>query len=135
MSAEFHFEIDPVRRIVLLTLSGVFAGGDFADLAAARADTYRRLGRDPAGYAALIDVRGLALRSPETQAAFAALLGDRAYRSRRIALVVDRSPAWTRRQRELTTHPRIAGFSDPASALTWLLDDDSTQQLPLRAAG
>ena len=135
MSASFHYDVDAARNLVRLTMSGFFHRQDILAMTAARAEAYRQLNCAPNAHVTLIDVRGLKIQSQETMDAFGAMLGVREFRSRRLALVLAQTLARTQVERVLASRPGVTGFSDPAAALAWLLDDEADQAPRLRAVG
>jgi hypothetical protein len=135
MSASFNYDVDPARDLVRLTMSGFFHRQDILALTTARAEAYRQLDCAPNAHVTLIDVRGLKIQSQESMDAFGAMLGVREYRSRRLALVLAQTLARTQVERVLASRPGVAGFSDPAAALAWLLEDEADQEPRRRAVG
>lgn len=124
MDARFAIDVDPHRDLVRITLAGFFTPADVQRFAAARDAAHRRLACAPNRHLTLADVREMAIQTQEAVAAFAAVLADPRYQSRKLAFVFASSLA--RNQLLRAAQGRGAGlFAEPAEAEAWLLADDA----------
>ena len=130
MSAAFAIEIDPSRDLVRIRMSGFF---DHASIAAFVVDlraAHRKLRCGPNRFVTVNDIRDMKIQSQDIVAAFQAMLGDPAIRSRRLAFVVSSTLARMQLMRVISDRTAQC-FTDAADAEAWLLDADSDQAPPL----
>ena len=87
MSANFSIQVDPLRDLVRIHMTGFFSPEDIENFLAARTDAHRRLRCPPNAHLTLNDVSGMKIQSQEVVAAFRTMLAAPEYQSRRLAFV------------------------------------------------
>jgi hypothetical protein len=134
MSAQFHFDVEPARDLVRITMSGFFTATDIEAFLAGRATAHRRLACAPNRHLTLNDVRGMKIQSQQAVAAFQRMLADPDYRSRRLAFVVDQTLALFQLERALANRDARC-FATVAEAEDWLFAPRAEDRpAPLRRA-
>jgi len=121
MSAEFHIDVDSARNLVRITMSGFYSAADIEAFLVAREAAHRRLACAPNAHLTLNDLRGMKIQSQDAVVAFRRLLADPAYRSRRLAFVIDRTLARAQLERALADRDARC-FSSCEEAEAWLLE-------------
>lgn len=123
MDGTFAFTVDPDRDLVRTRLAGFFDDAVIAGYLEARAAAFRQLRCGPNRHLSLTDVREMKIQSQDMVAAFARILADPAYRSRRLAFVVANSLARMQLRRALGERAGngVELFVDMAEAERWLL--------------
>ena len=123
MDGSFHFRVDPARNLIVTTISGFFDDATYARYMAARAAAFRELRCGPNEHLSLSDLRGMNIQSQEIVTAFAAMLAQPTYQSKRLGLVIGSSLARMQLSRALGT--RAGGnaqvFQDYDEAEHWVL--------------
>jgi len=134
MKAKFAIEIEPLRGMLRISMTGMFMLADVRAFADARREAHRALGLAKNAHLTLNDVRQMIIQPQDTVGAFYEMLADPAYRSRRLAFVT--APTLVRGQllRALDGRDDARCFSDPAQAELWLLEAASGTA-PLRRFG
>jgi hypothetical protein len=127
MSAYFHFDVDPDRDLVRITMAGFFTPGDIQQFLAARRVAHRQLRCGRNEHVTLNDLRGMKIQPQDSVAGFRDLLSDPEYRSRRLAFVTD--PTLALYQLERCLDGRVARcFSHPVPAEAWLFEADGVRR-------
>lgn len=135
MSAHFSIKVDPVRNLVRIEMSGLFAPADIADFLEARRRAHERLRCPPNAHLTLNDVRGMKIQHQEQVADFQAMLADPDYRSRRLAFVAAPTLARAQLARAVAGRSDTRLFDDPAEAEAWLLAAEEEPALRRAANG
>ena len=126
MSADFSFAVDRGLGLVRIRMAGLFEPDDVAAFREARRRAHAELGCAPNRHSTLNDVRAMKIQPQASVAAFAELLADCEYRSRRLAFVV--APTLARGQLMRALGGREARcFDDPGEAEAWLLAADAQE--------
>ncbi|QIG81207.1 hypothetical protein [Stakelama tenebrarum] len=126
-------DIDMSRNLLKLSLGGFYAPEDVARLAGARAEALVKLGCPPNRHLTLADVREMKIQPPETVVAFATMMDDNRYRSRKMAFVCP--PSLARMQLMRVAQHRVARlFVEPGAAERWLFSDDESDTLDKNSA-
>jgi len=110
-------------------MSGFFTPRDIEGFLAARAAAHNQLRCGPNEHLTLNDVRGMKIQSQQAVAAFQRMLTDPAYRSRKLAFVVDKTLALFQLERALANRDARC-FSDVNEALLWLFAPDGKAAMP-----
>jgi hypothetical protein len=131
MSARFAFDIDRARGLVRITMGGFYTPADVRAFLEARREAHEALGWPANAHVTLNDIREMAPQPQTMVDAFAEMLADPEYRSRRLAFVVSPTLARSQVMRALASRAGRC-FADPATAEAWLLEADVE---PLRKAG
>lgn len=129
MSARFHFEVDPARDLVRITMSGFYTARDIEAFLAARAAAHAKLECGHNQHLTLNDVRGMKIQSQDSVQAFQRMLADPAYRSRRLAFVVDQTLALFQLERALANRDARC-FATVEQAEAWLFERRTGEPLP-----
>ncbi len=126
MDGTFAFTVDPDRDLVRTRLTGFFDDAVIARYLEARAAAFRQLRCGPNRHLSLTDVRDMKIQSQDMVAAFAGILADPAYRSRRLAFVVATSLARMQLRRALGERAGngVELFVDMAEAERWLMSGE-----------
>jgi len=104
-------------------MNGLLLPGDVADFSVARRKAFALLGCAIGQQVTLTDLRTLRILPRETVDAFALLLSDTRFRSRRLAFVV--APSLVRNQLiRVLAGLNARCFDDLAEGRAWLLDED-----------
>ena len=93
MAAHFTVRAEPSRDLVRITMSGFFTPDDIQAFYDARAVEHRRLTCGPNQHVTLNDLTDMKVQAQDIVGTFQELLADPAYRSRKLAFVVDRTLA------------------------------------------
>jgi hypothetical protein len=124
MAAQFTVRAEPSRDLIRIAMSGFFNPDDIQAFCDARAAQHARLTCGPNQHVTLADLRAMKVQAQDVVAAFQNLLADPAYRSRKLAFVVDRTLARSQLTRAL--NGRIAKcFENRVEAEQWLFAHDS----------
>jgi hypothetical protein len=123
MAAHFTVRAEPSRDLIRITMSGFFNADDVQAFYEERAAQHARLTCGPNQHVTLNDVSAMKVQSQEVVAAFQDLLADAAYRSRRLAFVVDRTLARSQLMRALNGRTAKC-FENRAEAEQWLFAHD-----------
>lgn len=123
MTAHFTVGAEPSRDLVRITMSGFFTPADIQAFYDARAVEHARLTCGPNQHVTLSDVSAMKVQSQDIVSAFQNLLGDSAYRSRKLAFVVDRTLARSQLMRALNGRTARC-FENRAEAEKWLFAHD-----------
>ena len=124
MAAHFTIRAEPSRDLIRITMSGFFTPADIQAFCDARAVEHARLTCGPNQHVTLTDVTQMKVQSQDVVAAFQTLLADSAYRSRKLAFVVDRTLARSQLMRALNGRTAKC-FEDRVTAERWLFAHDS----------
>ena len=123
MSAHFTVRADPAKDLVRIKLSGFFTETDICAFFEARAVEHARLTCGPNQHLTLTDLTEMKVQAQDVVGAFRNLLSDPAYRSRRLAFIVNKTLARSQLMRALDG--RVARcFEDPVAAEYWVLSSD-----------
>jgi hypothetical protein len=128
MSARFHIEVEPANDLVRIRMGGLFTPDDIAAFAAARQEAHARLRCAANGHLTLNDLREMKIQPQESVAAFGAMLGDPAYRSRRLAFVIGPTLARSQLLRALSGRGAPC-FDTVREAEFWLFAGDVAERL------
>lgn len=123
MAAHFTVRAEPSRDLIRITMAGFFAPADIQAFYDARAAEHARLTCGANQHVTLNDLTAMKVQSQDVVAAFQNLLGDPAYRSRRLAFVVDRTLARSQLMRALNGRTAKC-FEDRVAAEKWLFAHD-----------
>jgi len=124
MAAQFTVRAEPSRDLIRITMSGFFSPDDIQAFCTARAAEHARLTCGPNQHVTLNDLRAMKVQAQDVVAAFQDLLADPAYRSRKLAFVVDRTLARSQLMRALNGRTARC-FENRVEAEQWLLAHDS----------
>ncbi len=123
MSANFSIQVDPIRDLVRIQMSGFFGQDDIESFLAARSDAHRKLRCPPNAHLTLNDVSGMKIQSQDVVAAFQAMLAAPDYRSRRLAFVTGSTLARGQLMRASVGRP-VRCFDSVAAAEAWLFEPE-----------
>lgn len=132
MSARFQIDVDPARDLVRITMSGFYSAGDIDSFLAKREAAHRLLTCGPNEHLTLNDVRGMKIQSQDSVQAFQQMLSDPAYRSRRLAFVVDQTLALFQLERALANRDARC-FATVQQAEAWLFERRAGEPAPAAA--
>ena len=116
----FTIEVDIARSLVRIAMAGFFGPHDIARFVAERAAVHAQLTCAPNQHMTLNDLRGMKIQSQDAVAAFRAILGDPAYRSKRLSVVVSQTLARSQLMRALEGRDARC-FETVTMAEAWLL--------------
>ena len=123
MAAHFTVRAEPSRDLIRITMSGFFSPDDIQAFRDARAVEHARLTCGPNQHVTLNDVSAMKVQAQDVVAAFQNLLADPAYRSRKLAFVVDRTLARSQLMRALKGRSAKC-FENRVEAEQWLFAHD-----------
>lgn len=123
MAAHFTVRAEPSRDLIRITMSGFFTPDDIQAFYDARAAEHARLTCGPNQHVTLNDVSTMKVQAQDVVAAFQSLLADPAYRSRKLAFVVNRTLARSQLMRALNGRTAKC-FENRVEAEQWLLAHD-----------
>lgn len=123
MSAHFTVLAEPARDLIRIQMAGFFTRDDIRAFYAARETEHARLTCGPNQHLTLNDLTRMKVQSQDAVAAFQELLGDPAYKSRKLAFVVDRTLARSQLMRALNGRDAKC-FEDKVEAEKWLFAFD-----------
>ncbi|MGN6819408.1 MAG: hypothetical protein ACTHJR_12130 [Sphingomonas sp.] len=123
MAAHFTVRAEPSRDLIRITMSGFFTPDDIQAFYDARAAEHARLTCGPNQHITLNDLKGMKVQAQDIVATFQSLLADPAYRSRKLAFVVDRTLARSQLMRALNGRTAKC-FEDRVTAERWLFAHD-----------
>lgn len=123
MSAHFTVRAEPARDLIRISMAGFFTRADIEAFYEARAVEHARLTCGPNQHLTLNDLSQMKVQPQDSVAAFQDLLGDPAYRSRKLAFVVDRTLAKSQLMRALNGRDAKC-FEDRMEAERWLFAFD-----------
>jgi len=129
MSAKFHFTVDPARDLVRIVMSGFYTTADIEAFLAARAAAHKQLACPANEHLTLNDARGMKIQSQQSVVAFQRMLADPAYRSRRLAFVVDQTLALFQLERALANRDARC-FTALDQAEAWLFERRAGEPAP-----
>ncbi len=133
MSAHYSFRVDRSRGLVRIVMGGFFSHDDVAGFVEARRRAHRALVCAPNAHLTLNDLRGMKIQAPDIVEAFRELLGEREYRSRRLAFLVGPTLLQGQVRRALAGREGEARcFTDPVAAEAWLLAAERDEAPPQR---
>jgi len=124
MAAQFTVRAEPSRDLIRITMSGFFSPDDIQAFCTARAAEHARLTCGPNQHVTLNDLRAMKVQAQDVVAAYQDLLADPAYRSRKLAFVVDRTLARSQLMRALNGRTARC-FENRVEAEQWLFAHDS----------
>ena len=124
MAAHFTVRAEPSRDLVRITMSGFFTPADIQAFREVRAAEHARLSCGPNQHLTLTDVRQMKVQSQDIVCRFLLVIADPAYRSRKLAFVVDRTLARSQLMRALNGRSAKC-FEDLVAAERWLLAHDT----------
>ena len=136
MSGQFKIQVDPLRDLVRIRMSGFFATSDVERFIEERRRAHAQLRCAPNQHLTLNDVSGMKIQSQEVVAAFQAMMAESGYRSRRLAFVVSSTLARSQLMRACVGRD-MRCFEDVASAERWLFGEavEGQAEPPRRATG
>jgi hypothetical protein len=123
MAAHFTVRAEPSRDLIRITMSGFFNPDDIQAFYDARAAEHARLTCGPNQHVTLNDLRAMKVQAQDVVAAFQNMLADPAYRSRKLAFVVDRTLARSQLMRALNGRTAKC-FENRVAAEQWLFAHD-----------
>jgi len=123
MAAHFTVRAEPARDLIRITMSGFFTPADIEAFYQARAAEHARLTCGPNQHVTLNDLTGMKVQAQDIVSTFQSLLSDPAYRSRKLAFVVDRTLARSQLMRALNGRTAQC-FEDRVIAERWLFAHD-----------
>lgn len=134
MDANFSFEVDVRRDLVVITLGGFFSRADVDAFLAAREVAHARLRCAPNKHVTLADVRAMKIQAQDIVAAWGDVLSGSAYRSRKLAFV--QVPSLARLQLKRAAAMRdVRYFNSIPEAEVWLFEDAEALLPQHRAIG
>lgn len=119
MSAGYSIQVDPLRDLVRIRMSGFFTPEDIEGFLAARRDAHAQLTCRRNAHLTINDLREMKIQSQEIVDAFRAMLAAPEYRSRRLAFIVSSTLARSQLGRALGGRDARC-FEDPAEAERWV---------------
>jgi len=134
MNANFSFDVDPARDLVIITLGGFFSRADIDAFLAARETAHARLLCGPNQHVTLADVRAMQIQAQDIVAAWGDVLAGTAYRSRKLAFVQASTLARMQLQRAAAMRD-VRYFTAMANAEAWLFEDEQGTAYAARAFG
>lgn len=134
MNANFSFDVDVSRDLVIITLGGFFSRADIDAFLAAREAAHARLRCGPNQHVTLADVRAMQIQAQDIVTAWGDVLSGSAYRSRKLAFVQASSLARMQLQRAAAMRD-VRYFTAMADAEGWLFEDEPNFASPVRAFG
>ena len=132
MSARFQIDVEPARDLVRITMSGFYSAGDIDSFLAKREAAHRLLTCGPNEHLTLNDVRGMKIQSQDSVQAFQQMLSDPAYRSRRLAFLVDQTLALFQLERALANRDARC-FATVQQAEAWPFERRAGEPAPAAA--
>lgn len=126
MSADFSFDVDPSRQLVRIRMAGFFGPDEIARFLAVRLAAYDKLTCAPNQHLTLTDIREMKIQSQEAVVAFAKMLADPRFHSRRHAIVVASTLARMQVMRAVGERPQPY-FQTVEEAEAWLFADEASQ--------
>jgi hypothetical protein len=123
MAAQFTVRAEPSRDLIRIAMSGFFNPDDIQAFCDARAAQHARLTCGPNQHVTLADLRAMKVQAQDVVAAFQNMLADPAYRSRKLAFVVDRTLARSQLMRALNGRTAKC-FENRVAAEQWLFAHD-----------
>ncbi len=123
MTAHFTVRAEPARDLIRISMAGFFTPADIQAFYDARAAEHRRLTCGPNQHLTLNDLTGMKVQSQDVVGTFQSLLADPAYRSRKLAFVVDRTLARSQLMRALNGRDAKC-FENKLDAEKWLFSFD-----------
>ena len=123
MAAHFTVRAEPSRDLIRITMSGFFTPDDIQAFYDARALAHGRLTCGPNQHVTLNDLTGMKVQAQDIVTTFQNLLADPAYRSRKLAFVVDRTLARSQLMRALNGRTAQC-FENRVAAERWLFAHD-----------
>lgn len=123
MSANFSFDVDVRRNLVVITLGGFFSRPDVDAFLAAREVAHARLRCGPNEHVTLADVRAMRIQAQDIVAAWGDVLAGAVYRSRKLAFVQASSLARLQLKRAAALRD-VRYFTSMAEAETWLFEEE-----------
>ncbi|MBA3880786.1 MAG: hypothetical protein C0500_13840 [Sphingobium sp.] len=134
MHANFSFDVDPARDLVIITLGGFFSRADINAFLLARELAHARLRCGPNQHVTLADVRAIQIQAQDIVAAWGDVLSGTAYRSRKLAFVQASTLARMQLQRAAAMRD-VRYFTAMADAEAWLFEEEPRTAFPNRAFG
>lgn len=123
MDGTFTFVVEPHRNLIRTTMTGFFDAQVFDRYLVARAAAFRELRCGPNQHLSLSDVREMKIQSAEIVAAFATMLAEPTYRSKRLGFIVATTLARIQLRRALGDRAGkgVEFFVDADEAEHWVL--------------
>lgn len=134
MSANFSFDVDVARDMVIITLGGFFSRADIEAFLAAREAAHAQLRCGPNEHVTLADVRDMKIQAQDIVAEWGNVLSGSAYRSRKLAFVQASTLARMQLKRAAAMRD-VQYFTTIPDAEAWLFADDDHEEMPRRAFG
>jgi|UniRef100_UPI0035C96994 hypothetical protein len=122
MAATHDIRLDPVRKLLTLTLTGFFDVSQVAQIHAEIVGGIATLGCAPNRHLTLVDVSASKLQAQDSVAAFGAIIVDPRIMSRKLAMVVGSSLA-RMQVRRILLRADAECFDSVAAARLWLFSD------------
>lgn len=133
MSANFSFNVDVARDLVVITLGGFFSRADIDAFLADRAAAHARLRCPPNAHVTLADVREMKIQAQDIVTAWGDVLAAPHYRSRKLAFVQASTLARLQLKRAAAMRD-VRYFTTIADAEAWLFEDEALDLAPRRVA-
>ncbi len=134
MSANFSFEVDPARDLVIITLGGFFSQADIGAFLVERDVAHAQLRCGPNQHVTLADTRAMQIQAQDIVTAWGDVLAGSAYRSRKLAFVQASSLARMQLQRAAAMRD-VRYFTSFADAEAWLFEESNETPLKRQARG
>lgn len=122
MPGTFEIAIEPLKKLLRVTLTGFLSVDNIGQYVAAKNAALARLGAAPNQHVTLCDVSKCLIQSQDVALEFQKMIGDPRYMSRRIAFVTGSSLA-RMQVRRLLTRSGGSCFDTVREAETWLLSE------------
>lgn len=127
MQASWTIDVDPVRNLVRIRISGFFTAADIAAFKLDRDAAHRRLTCEPNQHLTLTDVSGMRIQPQDIVHAFKLLLADKRQQSRKLAFITGSSLARLQLLRA-SENRRARLFTNADDAEAWLFAADADEQ-------
>ena len=124
MTSGYEIQLDPVRKLMTLTLSGFFDVQQVPKIADDIAAAIGRLNCPPNQHLTLVDVCDSKLQAQDTVAAFGAIIARPHLMARRLAVVVGSSLA-RMQVRRILLRDDAQVFDSRTEARAWLFGDSA----------
>lgn len=122
MTATHDIQLDPVRKLLTLTLTGFFDVSYVAQIRADIVEGIAKLGCPPNRHITLVNISDSKLQAQDSVAAFGDIITDPTIMSRRLAVVVGSSLA-RMQVRRIMKRDDAECFDNIAAARLWLFSD------------
>lgn len=134
MNANFSFDVDVARDLIIIKLGGFFSQADIQAFLAEREIAHAQLRCGPNQHVTLADVRDMKIQAQDIVAEWGNVLSGSAYRSRKLAFVQASTLARMQLKRAAAMRD-VQYFTTISDAEAWLFADDDHEEIQHRAFG